>query len=53
MSPHKALGTDKIPNIMLHKTVTMLALLLHKCLIAIFTLNYYPKAWRMWLTIIL
>src|SRR5882672_11272136 len=31
-SPHKALGLDKIPNIILHKNVAVIALLLHKCL---------------------
>jgi len=54
MSLHKAPGPDKILNIVLHKTITMLAPLLHKCLTAaILTLNYYPKAWWTWITIIL
>jgi len=53
MSPYKAPGPYKIPNVVLHKTITTLAPLLHKCLITILMLNYCPKAWRMWLTIIL
>jgi len=51
-SPHKAPGPDKIPNFVVHKTIITIALLLHKCLVAILTLNYYPKAWKIWLTII-
>ena len=51
--PHKAPGLDKIPNIILHKTVHVIAPLLHNCLLTILRLNYYPKTWGTWTTIVL
>ena len=41
---HKALGPDKIPNIVLQKVVNILAPILHCYLHAILTTNYYPRA---------
>jgi len=53
MHLHKAPGPDKIPNIVLQKTVHEIMPLLHNCLLTILTLRYYPKAWCTWMTIML
>jgi len=50
---HKALGPDKIPNIVLCKVIDVLAPILHSCLNAIITINYYPRACQNWATIVL
>ena len=51
--PHKAPRPDKIPNIALHQTVASVALLLHKYLLAILAMKYFPAVWWSWLTIVL
>ena len=53
MHPNKAPGPDKISNLILHKTHNTIVPILHNCLLTILTLNYYPKAWQTWLTIVL
>ena len=53
LQPHKAPGPDKIPNIVLRSAVHIIAPLLHRCLLTILNLKYFPAAWRSWLTIVL
>jgi len=45
---HKALGPDKIPNIILWKMIDILVPILHWLLRAIITTNYYLRAWWTW-----
>ena len=49
----KAPGPDSIPNIVLKHASEVLAPLLHTCLRTTLFLQYYPKAWWTWTTIVL
>jgi len=51
--PHKAPGPDKIPNVVLRKSIDTISPILHNSLLIILTLSYYPKAWQTWSTIVL
>ena len=53
LNPHKALGPDYIPNLVLHNAINIFTPLLHSCLLASLSLNYFHKAWHVWITIIL
>ena len=49
----KAPESDSIPNVVLKCTSKILVLLLHTCLCATLSLQYHPKAWWTWTTIVL
>jgi ribonuclease HI len=51
--PFKAPGDDGIPNIVLQRSVDIIAPHLHQCLLATLRLNYFPERWRTWRTIVL